>query len=337
MREAWLTACLNFDEYTAQHILAQAFALFPLETVCFEILQKSLHQIGRGWYEGVVTVQQEHFASGLALRQLEVLLASLASFKGGRQLLIACPPKEQHTFSPLVLALILRRRNWNVVYLGANVPVDQLQAALSGVKPELVILTAQTLYTAGTMREMAELLRQEQVPLGFGGAVFSYLKEIRTRIPGYFLGTALEDAPELIEEIVQTRPPLPKIQEVSQVYRATLAHFRQRRPAIEAQTQRLADLEQVTPLDLSHANEDLGNNLEAALVLGSMELLDANMAWVQGLLINYHYRMPAEAMEHYIKTYAEAVKTHLDERGLPVRAWFEKLLSSDIRIKTGTY
>ena len=108
MRATWLSACLEFDEQHAQHIIAEAFAVLPLETVCFEILQKGLHAIGDGWYAGTITVQQEHFASALAVRHLESLLTAAPLPTRDGRILIACPPLEQHTFSPLLLTVLPR-------------------------------------------------------------------------------------------------------------------------------------------------------------------------------------------------------------------------------------
>jgi DNA-binding transcriptional MerR regulator len=324
LRSAWIEACLNFDEQAAGRLLAQAFAMFPLETVCFELLQQGLHQIGQGWYEGSVSVQQEHFASSLALRQLDALFGSIATVRGKERLLIACPPKEQHTFSLLLLALLFRRRNWNVVYLGANVPAERLGAAVQAINPEMVIVAAQTLYTAGTLREVAALLRQENVPLGFGGAVFNALKEARSCIPGYFLGEDLQKTPDVVEQLLQSRPPLPQPQPISPPYREALAHFRERRSIIESHIYQTAHIENVTAADLSSANEDFGNNLTGALALGNIELFRANIYGVQGLLMNHHYRMPAEAARRYLEIYHEAVQLHLDERGQLIRDWFEQ-------------
>lgn len=327
LQAAWLEACLNYEEQAAQYILAQAFALFPVETVCFEILQRSLQQIGQGWYEGVITVQQEHFASALALRQLEALLASMSPLRGAPRLLVACPPQEQHTFSPLMLTLMFRRRSWNAVYLGANVPVERLEAALQTVKPQLVILVAQTFYTAGAMLEMANLLQQEHIPLAYGGAVFNTIGEIRRRIPGHFLGTDLRQAPEAVAQIVQSRPPIPEVEPISETYRAALIHYREQRPAIEAHVHQAPVVDNLTATELSNANRDLGNNLEAALALGNIDWLKANIEWVQGLFVNYHDRLPAEALGVYLSSYYEGIRSHLDERGKQVIKWFKRLVT----------
>ena len=46
LRDAWVNACLAFDEFHAEQLLAQAFAFFPTEVVCVELIQKGLAQIG---------------------------------------------------------------------------------------------------------------------------------------------------------------------------------------------------------------------------------------------------------------------------------------------------
>jgi len=67
LRQEWLAACLDYDEQRAEQTVAQAFALYPPETVCLELLQGALSEVGDLWHEGIATVQQEHFASELAI------------------------------------------------------------------------------------------------------------------------------------------------------------------------------------------------------------------------------------------------------------------------------
>ena len=48
------------------------------------------------------------FASELAVRRLEVLLGATPSPTHAEHILDVCPPQEEHTFSPLLLTLLLR-------------------------------------------------------------------------------------------------------------------------------------------------------------------------------------------------------------------------------------
>ncbi|MCB0185216.1 MAG: cobalamin-dependent protein, partial [Caldilineaceae bacterium] len=200
LRDEWITCCLHFDEQCADRIVTQSFALFPVETVCKEVLQKGLAVIGEQWYLGDITVQQEHFASALALRRIEALLTATPPPTRPGRILIGCPPDEVHTFAPLILTLLLRRRGWNVIFLGANVPIQDFIFTVQTTRPQFVILTAQLLYTAAGVREMGELIRAINVPMGYGGLIFAQLPELHQHIAGHYLGDTFESAIEQAEK-----------------------------------------------------------------------------------------------------------------------------------------
>jgi methanogenic corrinoid protein MtbC1 len=67
---------MDFSETTAEQTLNQAFSMFPVEAVCLEVLQRGMSEIGERWYQNRVSVQQEHFASALAMRRLDALLSA---------------------------------------------------------------------------------------------------------------------------------------------------------------------------------------------------------------------------------------------------------------------
>ena len=324
LRQVWVSACLGFDEQTAEHTLAHAFALYPAETVCFEVLQKGLSHIGEAWYQGQVTVQQEHFASALAMRRLDALLAAAPPPTQAGRILVVCPPEERHTFAPLLLTFLLRRRGWEVIYLGANVPVDRLETALSSVKPDLVILTAQLLHTAATLLSMAQVLQREHVPSAFGGRVFNLLPALRARIPGQFLGERLETAPQVVEQLMTTpQPPPHPVETPSAAYRQALDHYLERQSLIEAQVRKVMQHANVPHAHLSIANLNMAHNIAAALELGDTEFLGKNIAWVEGLLRNND--ISTDVLRRYLSAYYQASKAHLDGRGKPIVDWLARL------------
>jgi len=55
-----------------------------------------------------------------------------------------------------------------------------------------------------------------------------------------------------------------------------------------------------------------------------MDLMQANLEWVHGLLTNYHVRMPDTALKMYLEAYSVAVNERLDERGAVIKEWFRK-------------
>ncbi len=325
MREAWLSACLDFDEQRAEQVLTQAFALYPPEVVCLEVLREGLAQIGDGWYQGEVSVQQEHFASVLAIRRLEALIAAAPAPTRSGRILTACPPQEEHTFSLLLITFLLRRQGWDVLHLGANVPLARLEEALAKAKPRLVILSAQLLHTAATLLEMAYLLQQRHVPLAFGGAAFNSRPELRARIPGHFLGERLETVPQTVEKIMAALHLTPPVEAIPESDLGALSHYRELLPLIEAHVSEAMRQAGISYQHLSTANEHIARDVMAALSLGDISLLGDEIAWVEGLLINY--QIPADLLHRYLNAYYQAASTYLDERGEPVLSWLAQLNS----------
>jgi DNA-binding transcriptional MerR regulator len=324
-RQQWTDACLAYDEQRAEQLLNQAFALYSPETVAEELLQRAVAEIGEGWYRGDVTVQQEHFCSSLAVRRLEALvMAAPPPIRQGR-ILAACPPGEHHVIGLLLLTFLLRRRRWEVVYLGANVPVEQLETTVTAIQPQLVIMAAQLLHTAATLKETAKVLQQAEVPLAYGGLIFNELPPLRKRIPGHFLGEQIEAVPEMVEALLVAPRSVPTSETVPDAYLQALEHFQERQGSIEAHVIQSVNSGGYAHNHLALANRELGLNIGAALALGDMDYLATDIEWLTGLLRNHGF--PLEAMYGYLHAYHQAVGEQLDERGQPVIAWFGQLLN----------
>ncbi len=132
LRQNWLEAGLAFDSMKADEILNQAFAIYPVETVCTEILQRGVSEIGNYWYLDKASAQQEHFVTALASRRLEALITATPRPTRAETVLVGCPPGERHTFSVLLLSLLLRRKGMEVVYLGADIPIERMEETAGG-------------------------------------------------------------------------------------------------------------------------------------------------------------------------------------------------------------
>ena len=202
LKDAWLAACLAYDEPHGDNILAQAFAIYPPEAVCTHLLIPALTEIGEGWYRNELSVQQEHFASELAVRRLEALLTAAPPPTRSGRIMVACPSHERHRFPPLMLTYLLRRAGWETLYMGEDVPMEHLEAMLVSTHPALIVLAAQTLPAAADLLDMAQLLRERGKRVAYGGLIFNRVPSLRKHIPGVFLGDHLERVPHYVEEVL---------------------------------------------------------------------------------------------------------------------------------------
>ncbi len=324
LRAAWLEACCAFDEPGAEAALTQALALYPVESVCFGLLIPGLAQVGDRWYRNEASPQQEHFASALAERRVESLLAAAPAPVRPSRLLVACPPGEQHTFVPLLLTLLLRRRGWGVTYLGADVPLVQLEHALESIRPQLCVMPAQTLHAAAQMFPMAELLQARGLPLAFGGFAFRDRPGLQQLLPGHFLGNHLEAALELIEGLLTSPRAAPPSRPISVEISALLPAFRQRRPSIEAQLRREFSHASLPQGQLDTAIAYLGQAIADGLALGDLSLVSTEVTWVDGLLA--HARIPGQLLTSFLSAYHRALAENLGPQGRPVADWLAGLI-----------
>jgi DNA-binding transcriptional MerR regulator len=322
LRQAWVAAALGFDEQRASQVLEQAFALYAPETVSIEVLQKGIAQIGDDWQRGQVSVQQEHFASELAMRRLQALIMSAPPPTRAGQLVVAAPPEEDHALSLLLLTFLLRRRGWKTVYLGANVPIERMEATTAVTVPQMVILGAQRLPTAATLLDMANFLRERNVPVAFGGRVFNLIPDLPAVIPGYFLGRRLEQAPEAIEGLLVAVRPVPNPPPPPAGYKAALAHYRERELLVRADVRRAMEGTDVDYDHMVYMSADIAQNIAAALALGNIDFLDGYLDWMETM--HDASSLSGRMLEHYLAAYHKAVLDNLGEHGWLVAQWLAR-------------
>jgi len=319
IREAWIRACLEFNEAGAEQTLNQAFSMFPVEAVCLEVLQKGMSEIGNRWYTNQASVQQEHFASALAMRRLDALLSASPYPTRNQTILIGCPAEEWHTFTPLLLALLLRRRGLNVIYLGANVPVEQFAKTVQDLKANLVILVAQQLITAATLQHTAQVLSSKKIPVAFGGRIFSIHPELHQSIAGHFLGQQLQSAIEQVELILDRRLKEPAPRPASQEYVAAHQAFTSKRGQIDLTFKQMLEPLFIAPENIKTGIDFLGDNIIAALQLGNLAHVSTEVDWLKTLL--QAYETDPRQLIYFMETYSAAVNKNINGQGRPIFQW----------------
>jgi methanogenic corrinoid protein MtbC1 len=319
MRTRWIEACLEFSESAAEQILNQAFSMFPVEAVCLHVLQRGMSEIGERWYMNRANVQQEHFASGLAMRRLDALLSASPTPTRNQTVVVGCPAGEWHTFTPLLLSLFLRRRGLNVIYLGANVPSEQFSNSVKDLHVDLVVLVAQQLITAATLQHAANALSSQKIPVAFGGRIFSIHPELPKHISGHFLGHTLPEAIDYIETMLSHKTKPVDALVASPAHTAAHQAFESKRGQIEMTFKQLVDPLAIAPEDIKTGIHFLGENLTAALQLGDTSYVSTEVDWLK-VLLKTHATDPQHLI-HFMETYSQAVNQNINGQGKPIFEW----------------
>jgi len=319
LRTDWVKACSNFDEIAAEQILNQAFSLFPIEAVCTDLIQRGLADVGTLWYENKLSVQQEHFASGLAMRRVDALLSAAPAPTRKDAILVGCPAEEWHTFTPLLISLLLRRRGYKVIYLGANVPSEHFIDTVKDSKANLVLLVAQQLVSAATLQGTANALANKNIPVAFGGRIFTLRPSLKEFIPGYYLGNEIGSAINEIEKVLKSKTQPKAVKFASQMH--TVAHqaFISKRTKIEATLKEMLQPLAISPNEVNTSIHFLGDHISAALQLGDMSHVSAEIDWLR-MLLTSHATNPEQLVE-FMDIYAQAVDKNINGQGKPIAQW----------------
>lgn len=334
LRREWVRMCLAYNEQAAEDILSNAFSLFDTEYVCCELLLKAMVDIGQAWDEGKLTVQQEHFASSLALRRLHALHTGTPVPTISRRVFIGCPTGEEHILPVLLLSLLLRRRGWNTVFLGSNIPLAHFGDTLQTLQPDMVVLSAQQLHTVPTLLDMGRLLHEYDVPLAFDGLVFARSAELRRSIPGHYLGGEISQAPSVIQQILDSPGERLITPEMPQGCQAGWKLFRENKAQIEAIIWQKFAKFNVDPQAMEEVNDFMGKNIAAALALSWTRDIDAELDRI-GLTLRNHLNLPSHVFSPYLTTYRLLINKYVQSEGQIIADWIDRLLSSHTKNSIG--
>lgn len=140
------------------------------------LLAPAMRDIGDGWERGTVSVDEEHRAAATAQRIVGRLGPRFV--RRGRprgRVVIGTPPGERHSLPVSMAADHFRGAGWEVLELGADLPVGDFVAAVRQAMPLSAIAISVTI--EASLRSAHELIRSLRFvdlgPIILGGAAAS--------------------------------------------------------------------------------------------------------------------------------------------------------------------
>ncbi|MBX7116624.1 MAG: MerR family transcriptional regulator [Myxococcaceae bacterium] len=135
-----LEAAARLDQPQVGQVLDEALAALPPLAAYGQVLVPLLREVGERWHQGRLSVAVEH----LVTHEVRVRLLSflrVAPRLTGRHVLCACFADEDHELGLLGAALRFRHSGFQVTYLGARTPREQLVNTVQAVKPDIVAIS----------------------------------------------------------------------------------------------------------------------------------------------------------------------------------------------------
>lgn len=160
LSRAYLEALRAADAAGAYRVLAQARERGMRLLDLYEwVITPAMHEVGRLWERGAITVADEHLATELTQRALTALRADALGEPDdatGREMpraMLAAVQGEQHSLGLRMAADLVEEAGYQTVYLGADVPTEDLLTAVESLSPDLLGLSV-------TMAELGPVLAE---------------------------------------------------------------------------------------------------------------------------------------------------------------------------------
>lgn len=172
-----LTALIDFNSSRAHELINHAFSVFTIDKTVIDLLGPILIRVGDLWEEGNITTAHEHFASSFLRSRIEGLSNSFPHSSFLPKAVAVCGPGERHELGLLIYTLYLRRKGFEVIFLGTSVAENDIEVVLDKVKPKFLFLSC-TLEenTEATLGLAGEISRNyPDVMIGMGGPAIDSL------------------------------------------------------------------------------------------------------------------------------------------------------------------
>lgn len=124
----------EFEKVLDNYILARG-----IEKAIIQIIFPFLEKIGILWLTNHVNPAQEHLVTNIIRQKLIVGIEGVSTpLKINKTVLLFLPEGEYHEVGLLFLYYLLKSRGANVIYLGANVPMNDVEFVVRLKKPDYI-------------------------------------------------------------------------------------------------------------------------------------------------------------------------------------------------------
>ncbi len=161
--QALTLAMIDLDEASFEKIIATNTIQIGFERTMMQVIHPFLIKIGVLWQTNTIHPAQEHFMSNLIRQKLLVAIdGQVAKFNSNsRKFLLFLPEGELHELSLLFAHYLIKVRHHQVIYLGQNLPFQDLHQVYQVHKPEYIITIATSHPSQNTIQGYIEQLSQK--------------------------------------------------------------------------------------------------------------------------------------------------------------------------------
>ncbi|GAB6053806.1 B12-binding domain-containing protein [Magnetospira thiophila] len=161
LAQRYLSALLERRRDEAvQMILAAVENTTSIREIYLHVFQPVQREIGRLWQLGHINVAQEHYGTAVTQLAMSQLYAYVfASKRTGKTFVASCVGDELHEIGMRMVADFVEMEGWDTIYLGANLPTNNIISAVVDNKADVLGLSATIPFHVGYVRDIVAAVR----------------------------------------------------------------------------------------------------------------------------------------------------------------------------------
>lgn len=179
-----IEALKNYQVTQCEELIKRSFIAVDLLVFITEIISPLFIKVGDKWDSNEISISQEHMISACIRR---ILFTSINHYSTNQHnhcdFLFATPSREDHELGILICHLMAAKQNFNCQFVGANLPLDELQLMFYKMKPRVIVLgltnTPTNLELITQLQETIGILSKENTEIWLGGCGAEYLLDYK--------------------------------------------------------------------------------------------------------------------------------------------------------------
>jgi|YelNatPaOPRAMG01_1025707.scaffolds.fasta_scaffold00094_52 DNA-binding transcriptional MerR regulator/methylmalonyl-CoA mutase cobalamin-binding subunit len=185
----------EFQRENFEKILMQVSINFSRQKMLVGFLIPLLHQIGELWANGNMRIVHEHFAASVLRTFLGSLLEGNISPNDAPKIITTTPEGFLHELGALLAAIYAIDFGWNAIFLGPNLPAEEISAAVIINKANVLLLSLVYPKDEPSFVNQLRKLRKylgENFPIILTGQAASSYKTFNDEVGVYFINKITE-------------------------------------------------------------------------------------------------------------------------------------------------
>ena len=199
LRREYLQEILAGRRKAALEIIMDAYrGGYPIPGIYMDIFQEALYEIGRLWESNRISVADEHLGTAITQFVMSNLYQHLKISDERRgKFVVTGVQGELHQVGANMVADVLDADGWDTVFLGTNVPEQEIIQTLSQHQAHLFGISATMLFNIPKVIGLVEAVRREygnSVHIMLGGSAFRTLDALPRELEGCTIALNLREA-----------------------------------------------------------------------------------------------------------------------------------------------